>query len=76
MSKDKPEVGDVFENGFCKAVIIQTYYKQLRYMVKDGRCKLLQYKKRSPKDFLSIYKTYLGKSKVNIDDIFKTENKK
>lgn len=75
MSKDKPEVGDVFENGYYKAVIVQIYYKSLRYIVKDERCKLQQYKIRAPKAFLSIYKTYLGKSKAKIEDLFKTENK-
>ena len=76
MSKEKPEVGDVYENGFYRAVVLQIYYKQVRYMVKDSRCKLRQYKKRSPKEFLSVYTTYLGKSKANIDDLFKTENEK
>lgn len=65
-----PEVGDIFKNGFYKAVVLQIYYKQVYYMVKDSRCKLRQCKKRSPKDFLSRYKTYLGKSKVNVEELF------
>ena len=65
-----PEVGDIFENGFYKAVVLQIYYKKVCYMVKDSRCKLRQYKKRSPKDFLSRYKTYLGKSKANVEELF------
>ena len=68
--KHLPEVGDVYENGFYRAVVLQIYYKQVRYMVKDSRCKFRQYKKRSPKDFLSIYKTYLGKSKAKIKELF------
>lgn len=70
MSKEKPEVGDIFEDGFCRATVLQIYYNQVCYMVKDSRCKLRQYKKRSPKDFLSIYKTYLGKSKANVEELF------
>jgi hypothetical protein len=70
MSKEKPEVGDVFENGFYRAVVLQIYYKLVHYMTKDSRCKFRQYKKRSPKDFLSIYKTYLGKSKANVEELF------
>ena len=70
MSKEKPEVGDVFENGFYRAVVLQIYYKRVHYMVKDSRCKFRQYKKRSPKDFLSVYKIYLGKSKANVEELF------
>lgn len=73
MSKEKPEVGDVFENGFYRAVVLQIYYKRVHYMVKDSRCKFRQYKKRSPKDFLSIYKAYLGKSKANVEELFDVE---
>lgn len=70
MSGEKPEVGDVFENGFYRAVVLQIYYKRVHYMVKDYRYKFRQYKNRSPKDFLSVYKTYLGKSKVSIKELF------
>lgn len=73
MSKEKPEVGDVFENEFFRAVVLQIYYKQVHYITKDLRCKFCQYKKRSPKDFLYVYKTYLGKSKANVEELFDVE---
>lgn len=70
MSKEKPEVGDVFENDFFRAVVLHIYYKQVHYMTKELKCKFRQYKKRSPKDFLFRYKTYLGKSKGSIEELF------
>lgn len=72
MSKDKPEVGDVWyilgskiyitriNNDFVETIKQHYYdcYRDITYKISD----LLQEGK------------YLGKSRVNISDLFKTEN--
>lgn len=70
-----PEVGDVWLNLQGKKFYIYNNYENRLvrgFSTQSGRiesfCLLLE-------DFLDLY-TYLGKSKVNIDDIFNTENEK
>ena len=73
MSKDKPKVGDVWVNKHnTKYYIFNVFEDKLvrGFSVDTGRmqsfCLLTE-------DFIQIY-TYLGKSKVRIEDLFKTEN--
>jgi hypothetical protein len=75
MSKDKPEVGDVFE------------YNDFLYAIQEVSEKGVIYVQR-PKEYFEPFISqtfrcgckcfekakYLGKSKVNISDLFKTEN--
>lgn len=75
MSKDKPEVGDVIMYNGCLDKLkgnIHTVENNLVYSIcKDG------HKINVCVDTITnFYKrhTYLGKSKANIDDLFKTEN--
>jgi len=72
MSKDTPQVGDVWvsQNGHKVHVdvtdnIVTSFYYSGLYRL----CKKIVV----TKEFVKAY-TYLGKSKVNIDDLFKTEN--
>lgn len=91
MSKDTPEVGDVWE--------YKTDDKHKIHIVKEYKCYPLDGVFRSEEDCrryecvhccnirkeietgsylkeeLIEYYTYLGKSKANIDDLFKTEKK-
>ena len=78
MSKDTPEVGDVW-------IDKKTYRKIVFVMVSDYYCEYLEHNEKlceSFDDFRFITgtnewkkeKKYLGKSKANIDDLFKTEN--
>ena len=75
MSKERitPEVGDVFQSTEDKDVRLHITGKN-----KDGLEALVS-NKREVWDidtwyFDKDYYTYLGKSKANIDDLFKTEN--
>jgi hypothetical protein len=75
MSKNKPEVGDVFyvrPFPHLKRIIThKTEYKKIiTYVVFDGRITYETSLSRIKKELI-----YLGKSKANIDDLFKTENK-
>ena len=75
MSKDTPEVGDIW---------IHDRAKNIRHLIVDAGVLLvhtvsLGYKKHligNPYDADTFTRefTYLGKSKANIDDLFKTEN--
>lgn len=79
MSKDKPEVGDVWEQPFTKIrfkiydlidsekCILVYYYHQNSYdtLIKDV-CELNFFMQRGYK--------YVGKSSTTISDLFKTEN--
>ena len=76
MSKDKPEVGDVFKDGYGeKAHILWVGYVVVyirKYWITNYEyhyevCKL-DYDK-----FIKKW-TYLEHSKANINDLFKTEN--
>ena len=73
MSKDTPEVGDVWERDGIKNHItdVESY--------KEGGT--VFYTTGFKSNFVSIeffikHFTYLGKSKANINDLFKTENGK
>lgn len=79
MSKDKPEVGDVFheirkQDGYMfevRYVIISEYVNGSYYVV----CKNYVFTYGVFMDKADFEKlTYLGKSKVDRDDLFKTEN--
>lgn len=89
MSKDTPEVGDVFNIIFPEytvmAVVIENSEKETRILRKYK----YDFEKRYTYDVASVNKktepdyyqavfhkraTYLGKSKAIIDDLFKTEN--
>ena len=89
MSKDKPEVGDVFEIPFsdytAKAVVINLRKQGWIYMLR--KYKFADEKSYTydvgvlndsiePDYFRVIIKRakYLGKSKANINDLFETEN--
>lgn len=73
MSKDTPEVGDVFQSVVdpdIRIYIIDKYKSGYEILVSDKRevwdiNEWLYWKD----DY-----TYLGKSKANINDLFKTEN--
>lgn len=73
MSKDKPEVGDVFQSVAdtdIRIYIIDKHKNGYEILVSDKRevwdiNEWLYWKD----DY-----TYLGKSKANINDLFKTEN--
>jgi len=75
MSKDTPEVGDVWlcEGGF-KAYIcnIENGYIHCFTFFREGENNC--YEAVLNKKLFLKYHTYLGKSKANIDDLFKTEN--
>lgn len=76
MSKDTPEVGDVWGDEYDNRVFISYGGKSIilfyiLVIVED--LMLARELTKSRKEFLDEY-TYLGKSKANIDDLFKTEN--
>ena len=68
MSKDKPEVGDVWINktGRKKYYIVSLGNSYVACLVKGLGISTKYY------DLFQNY-TYLGKSKVKIEDLFKTE---
>jgi hypothetical protein len=74
MSKDTPEVGDVWKHNqdgfiFCVTYIENELYKWAHSVWQDGSIHKIYYG-----GFFTNRYTYLGKSKANIDDLFKTEN--
>ena len=71
MSKDrKPEVGDVYwSNEWSMSVIITFSKYGLYWGLWSSGQSITAWKKDDFKDL-----QYLGKSKTNIDDLFKTEN--
>lgn len=79
MSKDKPEVGDVWQRkkdgrliritSISYAFGVEPVYA---YIWNNG---YLEYSHVLHKRLINEY-TYLGKSKVNIEDLFKTENER
>lgn len=73
MSKEKPEKGDVFqskENTNVKLYVIGINDVVLECLVSDNQ----EIWDIDSWYFDEDYFTYLGKSKVKIDDLFKTEN--
>lgn len=76
MSKDTPEVGDVWQANLSGIIYIITAVdvrdKHRFYsMAQDGRTKIVLLDNDTIVD-----NTYLGKSKASINDLFKTENEK
>ena len=74
MSKDTPEVGDVWKDADEQVLI---------YIIrgdKNKNCEILVSDSKDVWDVqgwqLNEYYTYLGKSKANINDLFKTEQEK
>ena len=74
MSKDKPEVGDVWRSlGSYKKYILATSKNAVRFLaIGSWGCqpKIIT---QDIDTFMRIT-TYLGKSKAKIEDLFKTEN--
>lgn len=71
MSKDKPEVGDVWENktGRLRVYITKVDVWGIIGISSSGAA--------VSKNMYHLEKyTYLGKSKANIEDLFKTENER
>lgn len=89
MSKFKPEVGDVFSIVYPEYTVLATVIDVTRTDVTLFRRYKYDFENRYRFDTSTINKliesdyyniifnkraTYLGKSKANIDDLFKTEN--
>lgn len=74
MSKDKPEVGDVFEYNDTRYLITKVNIVGYLYIfgLKTQPEFISQTFANDGSFFLKMQ--YLGKSKVNISDLFKTEN--
>ena len=76
MSKDTPEVGDVFQSKENKDIRLHITGKNEKN--KAGLKAIVSNRKEVWNvDFWYFdeeYYTYLGKSKASIDDLFKTEN--
>lgn len=73
MSKDTPEVGDVFQSKEDKNIKLHITGKNevgLEAIVSDTK----EVWNIDSWYFDERYYTYLGKSKANIEDLFKTEN--
>ena len=70
MSKDKPELGDVWINTKTNKKIYITGLGNHVYVVSDSGVA----SSRWYCDFYKLY-TYLGKSKANINDLFEIEDK-
>ena len=64
MSKDKPEVGDVWETSFAKYVILQNKKNGVLCLVSEFRLATFNHE-----SLLRVGK-YLGKSKVSIKELF------
>lgn len=72
----EPEVGDIWEddNGY-KVLILKTFITYFEAISENFAYRIIHnkgYAKKGYKDISSY--DYLGKSKANIDDLFKTEN--
>ena len=73
MNKDTPEVGDVWidnDDKHKKYIIMSADYITQTITVLDKYF----WKSGFSYEIFTKYFTYLGKSKANIDDLFKTEN--
>ena len=77
MSKDTPEVGDVWEHNGTLIYIEQIgekYNKEFVYCFIKLKNSVRAYGHIYTKTYIKRTIKYLGKSKTNIDDLFKTEN--
>ena len=80
MSKDKPEVGDVYENGYGKKILvvgINDYQNENSHadciaQTWRGMPFYLEVRHIRLKDFEFL--TYIGKNETESKDLFKTEN--
>lgn len=71
MSKDTPEVGDLYQIYSDKVVIIYVDNRMLDCLIYfEGRLGTIPFSKK----FFNNNAKYLSKSKANINDLFKTEN--
>ena len=76
MCKDKPEVGDVWEDrqGW-RVLIVERRFSHIRAISENFIIRIIDYRGIGFPNAENIGNfTYLGKSKVNINDLFKTEN--
>lgn len=81
MSKDTPEVGDVWERNKDKVRVYVNYLygtdpdnnERIYGVYYDSRIHTLEIMYVYERSLKSNY-SYLGKSKANIEDLFKTEN--
>ena len=82
MSKDKPEVGDVwaFDNGSKFIILKETlsnampYEENFKYPAYEVLEESLERNFFDELPFINRTFKYIGKSKVNIEDLFKKEN--
>lgn len=76
MSKDTPEVGDVWEDEWgYKVLILKTFINYSEAISENFAYRIIYNKGCAKKDYKDISRyDYIGKSKANIDDLFKTEN--
>lgn len=72
MSKDTPEVGDMFEDKFKNRMFVYYTDKVTTSFYIKFRNEIEKYTALT-REFIQTF-TYLGKSKVTINDLFKTEN--
>lgn len=76
MSKDIPEVGDVWkdDNGY-KVLIFKTFMTYSEAVSENFAYRIIYNKGFAAYGYKDISNyNYLGKSKANIDDLFKTED--
>ena len=69
MSKEKPEVGDVWAVDFAKYIVLCTKDNTAQCLVSDFRLAEFNI------EFLQRFCIYLGKSKVSIKELFDVEEK-
>ena len=69
MSKDKPEVGDVWAVDFAKYIVLHTKDNTVQCLVSDFRMAEFSI------SFLQQFCVYLGKSRINIDELFEVKEK-
>ena len=82
MSKDTPEVGDVwaFDNGLKFIILKETlsnampFEEDIKYPAYEVLEESLEHNFFDELPFIKGTFKYLGKSKANIDDLFKMEN--
>ena len=78
MSKDTPEVGDIWIDGYNRKILVTDVYD----LINNGYAECIAIDIFRPEILKSFsipfdvfqFLNYLGKSKANINDLFKTEN--
>lgn len=68
MSQFKPEVGDVWAVDFAKYIVLHTKDDTVQCLVNDFRMAEFSI------SFLQQFCVYLGKSRVNVDELFNVRN--